>query len=50
MLVAVMVVSCSGMRKFNRLEATSVERYSIVYKDSKCGVKSKYSTNNFQKN
>ena len=38
MLVAVMVVSCSGMRKFNRLEATSVERYSIVYKDSKCGL------------
>ena len=38
MLVEVMVVSCSGMRKFNRLEATSVERYSIVYKDSKCGL------------
>ena len=38
MLVAVMVVSCSGMRKFNRLEATSVERYSTVYKDSKCGL------------
>ena len=38
MLVAVMVVSCSGMRKFNRVEATSVERYSIVYKDSKCGL------------
>ena len=38
MLVAVLVVSCSGMRKFNRLEATSVERYSIVYKDSKCGL------------
>ena len=33
-----MVVSCSGMRKFNRVEATSVERYSIVYKDSKCGL------------
>ena len=38
MLVAVLVVSCSGMRKFNRVEATSVERYSIVYKDSKCGL------------
>ena len=38
MMVAVLVVSCSGMRKFNRVEATSVERYSIVYKDSKCGL------------
>ena len=36
LLVAVMVVSCSGMRKFDRVEATSVERYSIVYKDNKC--------------
>ena len=38
LLVAVMVVSCSGMRKFDRVEATSVERYSIVYKDNKCGL------------
>ena len=38
MLVAVMAVSCSGMRKFDRVEATSVERYSIVYKDNKCGL------------
>ena len=38
MLVAVMAVSCSGMRKFDRAEATSVERYSIVYKDNKCGL------------
>ena len=38
LLVAVMVVSCSGMRKFDRVEKTSVERYSIVYKDNKCGL------------
>ena len=38
MLAAVMAVSCSGMRKFDRVEATSVERYSIVYKDNKCGL------------
>ena len=38
LLVAVMAVSCSGMRKFDRVEATSVERYSIVYKDNKCGL------------
>ena len=29
-----MAVSCSGMRKFDRVEATSIERYSIVYKDN----------------
>ena len=38
LLVAVMAVSCSGMRKFDRVETTSVERYSIVYKDNKCGL------------
>lgn len=38
LLVAIMVVSCSGMRKFDRVEATSVERYNIVYKDNKCGL------------
>ena len=38
LLVAVMVVSCSGMRKFDRVETTSVERYNIVYKDNKCGL------------
>ena len=38
LLVAVMVVSCSGMRKFDRVETTSVERYSIVYKNNKCGL------------
>lgn len=38
LLVAIMVVSYSGMRKFYRVEATSVERYNIVYKDNKCGL------------
>ena len=38
LLVAVMTVSCSGMRMFDRVETTSVERYSIVYKDNKCGL------------
>ena len=38
LLVVVMVVSCSGMRKFDRVETTSVERYNIVYKDNKCGL------------
>lgn len=38
LLVVVMAVSCSGMRKFDRVETTSVERYNIVYKDNKCGL------------
>ena len=38
LLVAVTAVSCSGMRKFDRVETTSVERYSIVYKDNRCGL------------
>lgn len=38
LLVTVMAVSCSGMRKFDRVEKTSVERYNIVYKDNKCGL------------
>ena len=38
LLIAVLVTSCSGMRKFDRLEKTSVERYNIVYKDNKCGL------------
>ena len=38
LLLAVLVTSCSGMRKFDRVETTSVERYSIVYKDNKCGL------------
>lgn len=38
LLIAVLVTSCSCMRKFDRLEKTSVERYNIVYKDNKCGL------------
>ncbi len=38
LLVAVIAVSCSGMRKFDRVETTSVERYNIVYKDNRCGL------------
>ena len=38
LLVVVMAVSGSGMRKFDRVETTSVERYNIVYKDNKCGL------------
>ena len=38
LLVVVMAVSCSGMRKFDRVETTSVESYNIVYKDNKCGL------------
>ena len=38
LLVAVMAVSCSGMRKFDRVETTAVERYNIVYRDNKCGL------------
>ena len=38
LLLTVLVTSCSGMRKFDRVETTSVERYSIVYRDNKCGL------------
>ena len=38
LLLAVLVTSCSGMRKFDRVDTTSVERYNIVYKDNKCGL------------
>ena len=38
LLVAVMTVSCSGKKKFDRVETTPVERYNIVYKDNKCGL------------
>ena len=38
LLVAVMAVSCSGMRKFDCVETTAVERYNIVYRDNKCGL------------
>ena len=38
LLVTVLAVSCSSMRKFDCVEKTSVERYNIVYKDNKCGL------------
>ena len=38
LLIAVLASSCSGRQKFDRIEATPLERYSIVYKDSKCGL------------
>ena len=38
LLVAVLITSCTRMRKFDRVETTSVERYNIVYKDNKCGL------------
>ena len=38
LLVAVLTTSCARMRKFDCVENTSVERYSIVYKDNKCGL------------
>ena len=38
LLLAVLVTSCSGLRKFDRVETTAVERYDIVYKDNKCGL------------
>ena len=38
LLVVVMATSCSGMRKFDRVETTAVERYNIVYIDNKCGL------------
>ena len=36
--VAVLITSCTRMRKFDRVETTLVERYNIVYKDNKCGL------------
>lgn len=38
LLFAVLAASCSGRVKFDRIETTPVERYSIVYKDAKCGL------------
>ena len=38
LLVVVLITSCARMRKFDRVENTSVERYNIVYKDNKCGL------------
>ena len=38
LLFAVLAASCSGRVKFDRIETTQLERYSIVYKDAKCGL------------
>ena len=38
LLLAVFAASCSGRVKFDRVETTPLERYSIVYKDAKCGL------------
>ena len=38
LLVAFLITSCARMRKFDRVDTTSIERYSIVYKDNKCGL------------
>ena len=38
LLMAILASSCSGRQKFDRIEATPLERYSIVYKGSKCGL------------
>ena len=38
LLLAFLVASCSGRVKFDRIETTPLERYSIVYKDAKCGL------------
>ena len=38
LLLAVLVAFCSGRVKFDRIETTPLERYSIVYKDAKCGL------------
>ena len=38
LLIAVLASSCSGRQKINRVETTPLERYSIVYKDTKCGL------------
>lgn len=35
LLLAVLAASCSGRVKFDRIETTPLERYSIVYKDAK---------------
>ena len=38
LLIAVLASSCSGRQKCDRIETTPLERYSIVYKDTKCGL------------
>lgn len=38
LFIALIAISCSGNQKFDSVEKTETERYSIVYKDGKCGV------------
>lgn len=38
LLLTVLAASCSGRVMFDRIETTQLERYSIVYKDAKCGL------------
>ena len=38
LLLVVLAASCSGRVKFDRIKTTPLERYSIVYKDTKCGL------------
>ena len=38
LLLVFLVASCSGRVKFDRIETTPLERYSIVYKYAKCGL------------
>ena len=33
-----LAVACSSLRKFDKVEITMVERYSIVFKENKCGL------------
>lgn len=37
-MLAVLAASCSGRVKFDRIETTLLERYSIVYNYAKCGL------------
>ena len=38
LLIVVLVASCAKRKKFDRIEATKDERYSIVYSLGKCGI------------
>ena len=35
LFIALIAISCSGNQKFDSVESTEIERYSIVYKDGK---------------
>ena len=38
LLVMGLAVACFSLPKFDKVETTMVERYSIVYKENKCGL------------